>query len=151
TLATPVTGKTPSVTPVPFLDLKAQYRAIREEVLEALRDVADSTAFVLGPKVAAFEDAFARYTGVKHCIAVNSGTSALHLALLGAGVGPGHEVLTVPMTFVATSWAISYVGARPVFVDVDPQTYTMNVELVEEAITPHTRAILPVHLYGQPA
>jgi dTDP-4-amino-4,6-dideoxygalactose transaminase len=151
TLATPINEEMRGGSPVPFLDLKAQYRVIRQEVLDALRDVADSTVFVLGAKVAAFENAFARYTGVKHCIAVNSGTSALHLALLGAGVGSGDEVLTVPMTFVATSWAISYVGARPVFVDVDPQTYTMSVEQVEEAITPRTKAILPVHLYGQPA
>lgn len=139
------------LTPVPFLDLKAQYQPLRQEVLDALRDVADSSAFVLGPRVTAFEEAFAKYTGVKHCVAVNSGTSALHLALIGAGVGPGDEVLTVPMTFIATSWAISYLGAKPVFVDVDPLTYTMDVRQVQRMLTPRTKAILPVHLYGQPA
>jgi dTDP-4-amino-4,6-dideoxygalactose transaminase len=143
--------KTHRAVPVPFLDLKAQYQPLREEVLFALRDVADSTAFVLGPKVTAFEEAFAHYTGVKHCVAVNSGTSALHLALLGADVGPGDEVITVPMTFIATSWAISYCGARPVFVDVDRLTCTMDVREVVRCITPRTKAILPVHLYGQPA
>src|SRR5207249_4687131 len=87
----------------------------------------------------------------KHCVAVNTGTSALHLGLIASGVGPGDEVLTVPMTFIATSWAISYCGATPVFVDVDPATYTMAPEKVVEKITPRTKAILPVHLYGQPA
>jgi dTDP-4-amino-4,6-dideoxygalactose transaminase len=139
------------ITPVPFLDLKAQYQPLRQEVLDALRDVADSSAFVLGPRVTAFEETFARYTGVKHCVAVNSGTSALHLALIGASVGHGDEVLTVPMTFIATSWAISYLGAKPVFVDVDPLTYTMDVRQVQRMLTPRTKAILPVHLYGQPA
>ncbi len=150
-LTAPLAPATRKATPVPFLDLKAQYQQVRTEMLEALRDVADSTTYVLGPRVAAFEEAFARYTGVDHCIAVNSGTSALHLALLGAGVGPGDEVITVPMTFIATSWAISYVGARPVFVDVDPLTYTMDAHQVQRLITPRTKAILPVHLYGQPA
>jgi dTDP-4-amino-4,6-dideoxygalactose transaminase len=141
----------PSEPPVPLLDLAAQYAMLRDEVLRELGDVADSSTYVLGPKVAAFERAFAGYVGAGHCVAVNSGTSALHLALLGAGVGPGDEVITVPMTFIATCWAISYVGATPVFVDVDPATYTMDVEQVERRITPRTRAILPVHLYGQPA
>lgn len=136
---------------VPFLDLKGQYEQVREEVLRGLSDVCENTAFALGPKVNAFEEAFARYIGTKHCVAVNSGTSALHLALIGAGVGPGDEVVTVPMTFIATSWAISYQGARPVFVDVDLATRTMNVSQVERAITPKTKALLPVHMYGQPA
>jgi dTDP-4-amino-4,6-dideoxygalactose transaminase len=136
---------------VPFADLAAQYGQLRDEVLQALREVAESTAFVLGPAVAGFEKAFAAYVGAKHCVGVNSGTSALHLALIGAGVGPGDEVLTVPMTFIATSWAVSYVGATPVFVDVDPSTYTMDVTQVERRITRKTKAILPVHLYGQPA
>src|SRR3989440_805822 len=136
---------------VPVVDLRAQYNRLRDEVLRAVQEVADSTTYVLGPKVAEFEKAFAGHVGTRHCIGVNSGTSALHLALLGAGVGPGDEVITVPMTFIATSWGISYVGATPVFVDVDPVTYTMDVEQVESAITPRTRAILPVHLYGQPA
>jgi dTDP-4-amino-4,6-dideoxygalactose transaminase len=136
---------------VPFMDLKAQFRSVRDEVLSAMEEVASEAAFILGPRVAAFEDAFASYVGAGHCVAVNSGTSALHLALLAAGVRPGDEVITVPMTFVATSWAISYCGARPVFVDVDPVTYTMDPEQVEAKITPRTKAILPVHLYGQPA
>src|SRR5947208_2214266 len=136
---------------VPLLDLRAQYTRLRPEILQALTEVADSGAFVLGPRVAAFEQAFAAYTGAKHCVGLNTGTSALHLALICAGVGPGDEVITVPMTFVATSWAVSYTGARPVFVDVDPVTYTMDVEQVEMAITPKTKAILPVHLFGLPA
>ena len=137
-------------TGVPFLDLQAQYRGIRSEVIDAMIDVADSTRYALGPRVTDFEARFADYTGSSHCVAVNSGTSALHLALIAAGVGPGDEVITVPMTFIATTWAISYVGATPVFVDVDPVTYTMDVDRVESRITPKTKAILPVHLYGQP-
>jgi dTDP-4-amino-4,6-dideoxygalactose transaminase len=137
--------------PIPFLDLGAQFETIRGEVLEALREVAESSTYVLGPRVAEFEEAFAAYAGSRHCVAVNSGTSALHLALICAGVQPGDEVITVPMTFIATSWAVSYIGAKPVFVDVDPVTYTMDVRQVEKRITRRTRAILPVHLYGQPA
>ncbi len=137
--------------PLPVVDLRAQYSLLREEIVEALQEVADSMCYVLGPKVAEFEQTFAAYTGSKHCVGVNSGTSALHLALIAAGVGPGDEVITVPMTFVATSWAVSYVGANPVFVDVDPATYTLDAEQVEKQITRKTRAILPVHLYGQPA
>jgi dTDP-4-amino-4,6-dideoxygalactose transaminase len=141
----------PSAPPVPLLDLAAQFANLRDDVLQALSDVAGSATYVLGPKVVDFERAFAGYIGAKHCVAVNSGTSALHLALLGAGVRPGDEVITTPMTFIATCWAISYVGGTPVFVDVDPITYTMNVEQIEQRITPRTRALLPVHLYGQPA
>src|SRR5204863_3313704 len=120
-------------------------------VEQALLEVAESTAYVLGPRVAAFEQEFARYVGAKHCVGVNTGTSALHLALLAAGVGPGDEVLTVPMTFIATSWAVSYCGARPVYADVDPATGTMDPDQAADRITPRTKAILPVHLYGQPA
>jgi dTDP-4-amino-4,6-dideoxygalactose transaminase len=141
----------PAPTEVPFLDLQAQYRGIRAEVIDAIIEVADSTRYALGPQVADFEGRFAQYTGTNHCVAVNSGTSALHLALIAAGVGPGDEVITVPMTFIATTWAVSYVGATPVFVDVDPETYTMDPNQVEARITPKTKAILPVHLYGQPA
>jgi dTDP-4-amino-4,6-dideoxygalactose transaminase len=141
----------PARPEVPFLDLQAQYRAIRAEVIDAIIEVADSTRYALGPQVADFEERFAQYTGTNHCVAVNSGTSALHLALIAAGVGPGDEVITVPMTFIATTWAVSYVGATPVFVDVDPETYTMDPNQVEARITPKTKAILPVHLYGQPA
>lgn len=136
---------------IPFLDLKAQYRSIRSEIDEAVTRVLDSASFVLGPEVAAFEEEFAAYSGARHGIGVNSGTSALHLALLAAGIGPGDEVITVPFTFVATVAAIRYTGARPVFVDIDPSSFTMNPEFVAAAITPRTKAVLPVHLYGQPA
>jgi dTDP-4-amino-4,6-dideoxygalactose transaminase len=141
----------PTRTPVPFVDLRIQYQRLRGEIMEALEEVAESTAFVLGPRVAEFEKAFAALCGARHCVALNSGTSALHLALITAGVKPGDEVITVPMTFIATSWGISYVGATPVFVDVDPSTYTMDVNQVRKRITAKTKAILPVHLYGQPA
>ncbi len=114
-------------------------------------DVLDSGQFVLGDEVAAFEHEFAAYCGAKHAIAVNTGTSALHLALLAAGVGPGDEVITVPFTFVATVAAIGYTGATPVFVDIDPARFTMDPGQLEAAITPRTKAILPVHLYGQMA
>lgn len=133
---------------VPFLDLKAQYRQIKPEVDHAISRAIESTQFVLGPEVTAFEKRFADYCGVGHCLAVNSGTSALHLALLAAGVGPGDEVITVSMTFVATTAAVLYSGAKPVFVDVDPITWTMDPALIEAAITPRTKAILPVHLHG---
>ena len=136
---------------VPFVDLKAQHRPIDSELSEAIARVLRNTSFVQGPEVKAFEEAFASYLGVGHCVAVNSGTAALHLTLLALGIGPGDEVITVPHTFIATSEAISAVGARPVFVDVDPVSYTMNPALVEAAITGRTRAILPVHLYGNPA
>jgi dTDP-4-amino-4,6-dideoxygalactose transaminase len=135
--------------PIPFVDLKRQYEAIRYEVHDAMQQVLDQCAFASGSAVAAFEAEFARYCGVRHCVGVNSGTSALHLALIACGVGPGDEVITVPMTFVATAWAISYVGARPVFVDVEPETYNMDISQVERAVTSRTRAVLPVHLYGQ--
>jgi dTDP-4-amino-4,6-dideoxygalactose transaminase len=133
---------------IPFLDLKAQYREIKPQVDAAVARVIESAQFVLGPEVAAFEERFAAYCGVRHCVAVNSGTSALHLALLAAGVGPGDEVITVSMTFVATTAAILYCGAKPVFVDVDPDTWTMDPNLVKAAITLRTKAILPVHLHG---
>jgi dTDP-4-amino-4,6-dideoxygalactose transaminase len=128
--------------------LKAQYQQMKPEIDAAVLRAIDSAQFVLGPEVAAFEERFASYCNVRHCVAVNSGTSALHLALLAAGIGPGDEVITVSMTFVATTAAILYSGARPVFVDVDPVTWTMNPSLIEAAITPRTRAILPVHLHG---
>ncbi|HEY7302938.1 MAG TPA: DegT/DnrJ/EryC1/StrS family aminotransferase [Bryobacteraceae bacterium] len=137
--------------PIPFVDLKQQYLSIKDEVLSAVAKVFECTQFVLGKEVAAFEDEFAAYCGVRYGIGVNTGTSALHLALLAAGIGPGDEVITVPFTFVATTAAIGYTGAKPVFVDIDPVTYTMNVEQVEAAITPRTKAILPVHLYGHAA
>lgn len=136
---------------VPFLDLKAQYDSIKDEVLAVVSATLASTQFVLGKEVAAFEEEFAAYSGGKFGIGVNSGTSALHLALLAAGVKPGDEVITVSSTFVATVAAIDYAGARPVFVDVDPQTLNMDAAQVEAAITERTRAIMPVHLHGQPA
>jgi hypothetical protein len=136
---------------IPFLDLRAQYRAIKPEIDAAVARVLDSGQFVLGPEVEGFEREFAAYCGAGYGIATNTGTSALHLALLAAGIKPGDEVITVPFTFVATVAAIEYTGARPVFVDIDPVTFTMDVSQLESAITPRTRAIVPVHLYGQPA
>lgn len=136
---------------VPFLDLKAQMASIKPEVIKAVESVIDSAQFVLGPEVKAFEDEFAAYCGVRHAVGVNSGTCALQLALLAAGVGPGDEVITVPHTFVATVAAIQYTGARPVFVDIDPESYTMDPVKIMAAMTPRTKAIMPVHLYGQPA
>jgi dTDP-4-amino-4,6-dideoxygalactose transaminase len=142
---------TDSPIKVPYLDLKAQYQSIKPEIDAAIARVLDSCQFVLGAEVADFEQEFAAYCGTAECIALNSGTSALHLALLAAGVGPGDEVITVPFTFVASVAAVTYAGARPVLVDIDPQSFTMNPAAIESAITPRTKAILPVHLYGQPA
>ena len=136
---------------IPFLDLKAQHKTIKKEVESILQEVLANTAFASGPFVQKFEEEFAEFCGPKYCIAVNSGTSALHVALLAHGIQPGDEVITVPNTFIATTWAITYCGAKPVFVDVDPETWLMNPDLIEQAITPKTKAILPVHLYGQPA
>lgn len=136
---------------IPFVDLKAQYRGIKPQIDAAIGRVLEDSSFILGPEVAAFETDFARYCQARHAIAVNSGTSALHLALLAAGIGPGDEVITPSMTFVATTAAIVYAGARPVFVDIDPVSYTIDPNLIERAVTKRTKAILPVHLYGQPA
>lgn len=136
---------------VPFLDLRTQHQAIWPEIQAALAPVMAEAAFILGPAVERFEQHFASYLGVRHCIGLNNGTSALHLALLASGVGPGDEVITTPHSWISTTWAISYVGARPVFVDIDPITYTLDPEQVERALTPRTRALLPVHLYGQSA
>lgn len=136
---------------IPLVDLQAQYRSIKADVDAAVLRVLDSAQFILGPAVTAFEHDFARYCQVEEAIGVNSGTSALHLALLAAGVAPGDEVITVPFTFVATVAAIEYAGARPVFVDVEPGYWTMDPAKLEAAITPRTRAIVPVHLYGQSA
>jgi dTDP-4-amino-4,6-dideoxygalactose transaminase len=133
---------------IPFLDLKAQYRQIKTEVDAAIAGVVESANFVLGPAVAGFESRFADYCQTSHCVAVNSGTSALHLALLAAGIGPGDEVISVSMTFVATTAAIQYAGAQPVLIDVDPDTWTIDPGLIEAAVTPRTKAILPVHLHG---
>lgn len=136
---------------IPFVDLKAQYASIKTEVNAAIQGILDSCQFTLGSEVAAFEEEFAAYSQAKFGIGVNTGTSALHLALLAANIGPGDEVITVPFTFVATVSAIHYTGATPVFVDIDPKTYTMDPAQLESVITPKTKAIIPVHLYGQPA
>lgn len=136
---------------VPFLDLSSLHRPHREEYLAAIGEVIDSGAFAGGPYVAKFESDFAAFCGTRYCAAVGSGTEAIWLALLALGVGPGDEVITVPSTFMATAEAITYCGAKPVFVDIDNLTYTMNPALLADAITPRTRAIIPVHLYGQMA
>jgi dTDP-4-amino-4,6-dideoxygalactose transaminase len=136
---------------IPFVDLHAQYLSIKTEVNQAIQGVLDSCQFTLGSEVAKFEEEFAAYSGGKFGIGVNTGTSALHLAVLAAGIGRGDEVITVPFTFVATVAAIYYSGATPVLVDIDRRTFTMDPAAVEAAITPRTKAILPVHLYGQPA
>ena len=134
---------------VPFLDLVAQQRSIRPELHAAVADVLDSGQYVLGETVDAFERSFAAHCGTHHAVAVNTGTSALHLALLAAGVGPGDEVVTVAMTFVATAAAILYTGATPRFVDVDPVTWTMDPGALAAAVTSRTKAIIPVHLHGR--
>jgi dTDP-4-amino-4,6-dideoxygalactose transaminase len=136
---------------IPYLDLHSQYNAIRKEALASLEAVCESTRFAQGPVTAEFENAFADYCGVEHCVSVNSGTSALHLAMRLLNIGPGDEVITAPMTFIATTWAISYAGAKPVFVDIDPERRTLDPAKLKKAITPRTKAILPVHLFGQPA
>jgi dTDP-4-amino-4,6-dideoxygalactose transaminase len=136
---------------VPFLDLRAQHDPIRAEIISAIAAVIDGNAFAGGPFVARFEEDFAAFCGTHHALGVGSGTEALWLALLALGVGRGDEVITVPSTFMATAEAITYCGATPVFVDVDERTYTMDPSQIEQAITPRTRAIIPVHLYGQMA
>jgi len=136
---------------IPFVDLKAQYRSIKDEIRVAIDNVLENTAFALGPAVADFESKFATSTQTKPAIGVNSSTSALHLALLTADIGPGHEVIAPAMTFIATASAISYSGATPVLVDVDPVCYSIDPAKIEEKITSKTKAILPVHLYGQSA
>jgi len=134
---------------VPFVDLKSQYLAIKPEVDAAIQHILENTQFVLGAEVAEFEKEFAAYCHAGQGIGVNNGTSALHLAMLAAGIGPGDEVITTPFTFVASVAAIWYTGAKPVFVDIDPKDYLIDAGKIEAAITPKTKAILPVHLYGQ--
>jgi dTDP-4-amino-4,6-dideoxygalactose transaminase len=136
---------------IPFVDLKTQYNSIKDEINTAVLQVLESTQFILGDEVTALEQEFAAYCSAAHGVALNTGTSALHLALLAAGIGAGDEVITVPFTFVATVAAIGYTGATPVFVDIDPVSYTIDVNQIEKAITKRTKAIMPVHLYGQPA
>ncbi len=136
---------------IPLVDLKAQYLSIRGEVYLAIQRVLEQAQFISGPSVAEFESAFAEFCGARHAVGVGSGTAALHLALRASGIGPGDEVITSPLTFFATVEAISHVGARPVFVDIDPRTYTLDPARIATAINVRTRALLPVHLYGQPA
>jgi dTDP-4-amino-4,6-dideoxygalactose transaminase len=136
---------------IPFVDLRAQYASIKGEADTAIQGVLNSCQFTLGNEVNAFEEEFAAYCNTQHGVGVNTGTSALHLALLAAGIGTGDEVITVPFTFVATVAAICYTGARPVFVDIDSRSFNMDVTALEAAITPATKVILPVHLYGQTA
>jgi len=134
---------------IPFLDLKAHHDPIRAEVMAAMNQVIDENAFAGGKYVTQFENDYAPYCDSKFCIGVGNGTDSLWLALLALGVGAGDEVITVPMTFMATTEAITYAGAKPVFVDIEPRTYTMDVTKIEAAITPRTKAIIPVHLFGQ--
>jgi dTDP-4-amino-4,6-dideoxygalactose transaminase len=145
-----MTTQTQTARAVPYLDLPAQLRAIREDLDAAIARTLDNCSFCLGPDVVNFEKDFARFCGAEHCVGFNTGTSALHVAMLLHNVGPGDEVITTPATFVATSWAISYVGAKPVYVDIDDATFNLNPKLIERAITPRTRAVMPVHLYGHP-
>jgi len=142
---------TAEMVEVPFVDLAAQYSTIREEIDEAISRVLSDTGFILGRDLSLFEEEFAAYCGAENAVGVDSGTSALELALRAYGVGPGDQVITVANTFIATVLAISYTGATPVLVDIDPQTYTMDPDLFQAAITTQTRAVIPVHLYGQPA
>jgi dTDP-4-amino-4,6-dideoxygalactose transaminase len=145
-----VTFSSDMADPIPYLDLPAQLRGVRKELDAAIARTIDHCSFCLGPDVAQFEKDFARFVGAEHCAGFNSGTSALHVAMLLLGVGPGDEVITTPFTFVATSWAISYVGAKPVYVDIDDATFNLDPKLIERAVTRRTRAVMPVHLYGHP-
>jgi len=136
---------------VSFIDLKKQYLSLKPEIDKVISRIIYKSSFVLGKEVEFFEKKFANYCGVKFCLGVNSGTSALHLALLACGIKKGNEVITSPNTFFATAEAISYTGAKPVFVDINPETYTIDINKIEKAITSKTKCILPVHLYGNTA
>lgn len=136
---------------IPMVNLAAQTAEIKTEIEQGLAETITNCSFILGPNVNSFEQEAADYLGVKHAIGVASGTDALHLALLAEGIGPGDEVITTAFTFIATAEAISYTGAKPVFVDIDPQTFNIDPSAIEAAITPKTKAIMPVHLFGQPA
>ncbi|HEX9860119.1 MAG TPA: DegT/DnrJ/EryC1/StrS family aminotransferase, partial [Nitrospirota bacterium] len=135
---------------IPMVDLKAQYQDIKDELAAKFEEILGSCSFILGPNVKALEDEVADYIGTKHAVAVASGTDALHLALVAAGIKPGDEVITTPFTFIATAEAISYVGARPVFADIEEDTFNMDMRLLPGALTEKTKAIIPVHLYGMP-
>jgi dTDP-4-amino-4,6-dideoxygalactose transaminase len=136
---------------VPFLDLKAQALKVGAEIKEVIDEIIDNATYILGPAVDRFEKEFATYCEVKYAVCCNSGTSALHLALRALNIGPGDEIITVSHTFIATSWAISYCGAKPVFIDIDPATRAIDSSQIEQKITPRTKAIIPVHIYGHPA
>ena len=136
---------------VPFINLKKQYISIKSEIDEAIKNILENTFFILGENVLEFENNLAKFCKTEHCTGLNSGTSALHLALLAKGIGKGDEVITTPNTFIATCEAISYTGALPKLVDMDKETYNMDPKNLEKSITPSTKAIIPVHLYGQPA
>ncbi len=136
---------------IPLVDLHAQYETIKPEIDAAIQRTIDRTAFILGPEAKQFEENFARFCNVKHAIGLDSGTAALHLAMMALNIGAGDEVITSAHTFIATSEPIALLGARPVFVDIDPRTYNLDPNKLESAITPRTKAIIPVHLYGQPA
>jgi dTDP-4-amino-4,6-dideoxygalactose transaminase len=136
---------------IPLFDINRQYQAIKVEISQALKETIESGRFILGPDVSEFEEMFAAYQRAGHCVGAASGTGAIQLALLALGIGPGDEVITAPNSFVATAEAVTQTGAQVVFVDVDPKSYTLDPNLIEAAITPRTRAILPVHLYGQMA
>src|ERR1700722_14921836 len=136
---------------IPFADLKAQYHSIKPEIDAAIANTLESSQFILGREVAAFEEEFAAFQGARYCVGTNSGTSALHLALLATGIGAADEVITTPFTFVATAAAILYAGARPVYVDIDPETYNIDPNKIAAAITAKTKAIMPVHLFGHAA
>jgi Predicted pyridoxal phosphate-dependent enzyme apparently involved in regulation of cell wall biogenesis len=136
---------------IPMVDLKGQYLTLKDEIDSGLLQALDSTQFILGPNVQAFEKEAAACLGVEHAISCANGTDALHLAVRAAGIKEGDEVITSPFTFIATAEAIAYVGATPVFIDIDPRTFNLDINLIEAAITPRTKAIIPVHLFGQPA
>ena len=136
---------------VPFLDLKTQNRVLWHELRVVIESLVGDAQFILGPHVQAFERSFADFCGSRHCVGLNNGTTALHMALLAFNIGPGDEVITTPHSWISTSWGIAYTGATPVFVDIDSKSYNLDPNLVEAAVTPRTRAVLPVHLYGQSA
>jgi dTDP-4-amino-4,6-dideoxygalactose transaminase len=139
-----------SLMKVPYFDLPARLRPLRPQLDAAIARTLDNCSFCLGPDVARFEADFAQWCGAKHSVGFNSGTSALHVAMQLLGVGPGDEVVTTPFTFIATSWAIVYLGARPVFVDIDESTMNLDPKLIGRAFSPRTKAVMPVHLYGHP-
>jgi dTDP-4-amino-4,6-dideoxygalactose transaminase len=136
---------------IPMVDLKKQYLQIKNEIDSGILDALEKTQFILGPNVSSFEKEAAAYLGTEHAVSVASGTDALHLALAAAGIKAGDEVITTPFTFIATAEAIRYLGATPVFVDIDPRTFNIDPAAIEAAVTPKSRAVLPVHLFGQPA